>query len=73
MDEDISQYRISTRAKKWWWPLFTWIVDAIINNAWLMYRKAGHEYQITVRSTGPLGPSGPRSTRKTFAMIGWTI
>lgn len=39
MDEDIGQRRISIRGKKWWRPLFTWLIDAAINNAWLTYRQ----------------------------------
>ncbi|KAB0805367.1 hypothetical protein PPYR_02337, partial [Photinus pyralis] len=34
MDENISRYRIGLRGKKWWWCLFTWLVDATIQNAW---------------------------------------
>lgn len=40
MDEDISHRRINIRGKEWWWPLFTWQIDAAINNAWLTYRQA---------------------------------
>ncbi|KAI4458697.1 transposase is4 [Holotrichia oblita] len=28
MDENISRYRIGIRSKKWWWPIFTWLIDA---------------------------------------------
>jgi len=41
MDENISAYRISIRGKKWWWPIFTWIVDAAIHNAWILAKGAG--------------------------------
>lgn len=40
MDENINQYRIAIRGKKWWWPIFTWMIDACVNNAWLLYRKS---------------------------------
>lgn len=40
MDEDINAYRVGIRGKKWWWPLFTWLLDACINNSWLMYKKS---------------------------------
>jgi len=33
MDENIAMYRIGIRGKKWWWPLFTWLLDAAIHNA----------------------------------------
>lgn len=34
MDENISKYRIGIRGKKWWWSIFTWCLDAAVNNAW---------------------------------------
>ena len=39
MDQNINNYRISIRGKKWWWPIFTWFVDAAIQNAWLLSQK----------------------------------
>ncbi|KAF2891061.1 hypothetical protein ILUMI_15112 [Ignelater luminosus] len=33
MDQNVDRYRISIRGKKWWWCIFTWLVDASINNA----------------------------------------
>ncbi|KAJ8938653.1 hypothetical protein NQ314_011392 [Rhamnusium bicolor] len=39
MDECISSYRVGVRSKKWYWNIFTWLLDAAINNAWLLYRK----------------------------------
>lgn len=42
MDENISRYRIALRGKKWWWCLFTWLVDATIQNSWFLFRKAGN-------------------------------
>lgn len=39
MDENISRYRISFRRKKWWWPIFTWLVDTSVVNAWSVRRK----------------------------------
>ena len=41
MDENINAYRISIRGKKWWWPLFTWLIDASIQNAWNLARCTG--------------------------------
>lgn len=37
-DQNISSYRISIRSKKWWWPLFVWVPDMIMQNAWILYR-----------------------------------
>lgn len=33
MDQNINTYRISIRDKKWWWSIFTWMVDVSIHNA----------------------------------------
>ena len=41
MDQDINQYRISIRGKKWYWAILTWLIDAAINNAWLIFKKTG--------------------------------
>ena len=35
---DVSTYRIGIRSKKWWWALFAWVPDVIMQNAWLLYR-----------------------------------
>lgn len=40
MDQNISTYRISIRSKKWWWPLFAYMPDVAMQNAWLLYRKS---------------------------------
>lgn len=39
MDQNISAYRIGIRSKKWWWSIFTWLLDAAINNSWIIYKK----------------------------------
>ena len=31
MNENISYYRTGIRAKKWYWPLFTWMMDAVMH------------------------------------------
>lgn len=38
MDVNINAYRIAIRSKKWWWPIFTWLIDACVQNAWVIYR-----------------------------------
>ncbi|KFM73653.1 PiggyBac transposable element-derived protein 3, partial [Stegodyphus mimosarum] len=38
MDENISNYRIGFRGKKWWFPLAMFLIDASIQNAWLLHR-----------------------------------
>lgn len=41
MDENLARYQISIRSKKWWWPIFIWYIDVMINNAWQLHKKAG--------------------------------
>lgn len=41
MDENIARYRISIRSKKWWWSIFTWLLEVSIVNAWTTQRKTG--------------------------------
>lgn len=38
MDQNINKYRIGVRTKKWWWPLFAYIPDMVVQNAWILYR-----------------------------------
>ena len=38
-DQNISCYRISIRSKKWWWSLFAWTIDMVVQNGWLLYRQ----------------------------------
>lgn len=38
MDQNIHNYRISVRSKKWWWSLFTFCLDSCMHNAWQYYR-----------------------------------
>ncbi|KAI5692527.1 hypothetical protein M8J75_014971 [Diaphorina citri] len=37
MDENINRHRIAIRSKKWWWAIFSWTVDASIQNAWILH------------------------------------
>jgi len=43
MDENIAMYCTGVRGKKWWWPLFTWLLDAAIHNAWIIARSTGSD------------------------------
>ena len=36
MDQNINAYRIGIRGKKWWWSLFTWMLDSGVQNGWQM-------------------------------------
>ena len=38
-DQNVSQYLIGIRSKKWWWALFAWVPDVIVQNCWILYRK----------------------------------
>ena len=38
-DQNISTYRILIKSKKWWWALFAWIPDMVMQNCWLLYRQ----------------------------------
>ena len=39
-DQHVNSYRSGIRRKKWWFPLFTWLVDVSIQNEWLLGRVA---------------------------------
>jgi len=34
MDQNLSCYRICIKGKKWWWVIFTYLLDLVIVNAW---------------------------------------
>lgn len=44
MDANIGVYRIGIRGKKWWWCIFTWLIDVCINNAWVIMKETGIRY-----------------------------
>jgi len=53
MDENISIYRIGIRGKNWWWPIFTWLLDTAIHNAWILAEGAGSNITTTwIQATG---------------------
>ncbi|KAG5867194.1 hypothetical protein JTB14_031963 [Gonioctena quinquepunctata] len=43
MEENIARWRISLRGKKWWWCLFIWLLDAAIQNAWVLNKQSGNK------------------------------
>lgn len=47
MDQQLSRYRISIRRKKWWWAIFTWLLDVSIANAWCLTKKCKHLASLT--------------------------
>lgn len=40
MDENINRYRISIRGKKWWWCIYTWLIDVSVQNAWILHKQS---------------------------------
>lgn len=39
MDQLIAVYRTRMRQRKWWWPIFCYLLDASVTNSWLLMRK----------------------------------
>nr|CAH7762980.1 unnamed protein product [Callosobruchus chinensis] len=46
MDANLNVYRIGVRGKKWWWPIFTWLVDVSIQNAWILQKSDGRNMSL---------------------------
>lgn len=38
-DQNVAAYRIAYKGKKWWSSIFTWLIDACLQNAWQLHRK----------------------------------
>nr|CAH7757782.1 unnamed protein product [Callosobruchus chinensis] len=38
LDQSVSTYRINIRGKKWWWCLFTHMINVGVVNAWRLYQ-----------------------------------
>ena len=38
-DQFVATYRARIRSKRWWWPFFTWSLNAAAVNAWLLHKK----------------------------------
>ena len=43
MDQNIGNYRVHIRGKKWYFPIFTWLIDCALQNAWVLKKKSGHD------------------------------
>ena len=37
LDENIAKLHMATKMKKWWWPIFSWLLNVSVNNAWQTY------------------------------------
>ena len=40
MDQNISAYMINILTKKWWWSLFRFVVDVVVNNAYQIHSQS---------------------------------
>lgn len=81
MDEDIAKYRIRIRNKKWYWPIFSWLVDVCIHNAWILYKNSGHDMPqlefrrrivlkyLTAYGSKPKSPGRPRGFQTTTRVL----
>ena len=41
MDQNVNRYRVHIRNKKWYFSIFTWLIDVAIQNAWCLLRQTG--------------------------------
>lgn len=48
MDNNISNYRIGVRGKRWYIPIMFWLFDVVMNNAWFLARS----HELTIDSLG---------------------
>lgn len=42
MDQNVGTYRIRMRQRKWWWPIFSYMMSVAANNACQLMKKNGH-------------------------------
>lgn len=42
MDQNISCHRNNIHGNKWWWPIFTWLLDVARQNSYYLYKKQSH-------------------------------
>ena len=77
MDQSIDNYRMGVRSKKWWWPVFAFIIDASLHNAWQLHRKGDNnspldylrftrrivQFYLQKYGTPPAIPSRPAATK----------
>ena len=39
MDKWVAVYRTRIRQRKWYWPIFAYLVDVSVSNSWLLIKK----------------------------------
>ena len=44
MDQNIGNYRIGIRTKKWWWSIFIWHLGMAMQNSWILYKQAHPDF-----------------------------
>jgi hypothetical protein len=44
----VDKYRVGVRSKKWWWPIWAYVLDLCVQQAWHVYRAtpAGTEERL---------------------------
>lgn len=44
MDENINRHRFAKRGEKWWWAIFTWLLDVAVQNACQIHKGVGFTF-----------------------------
>jgi len=40
LDQNIAEYRIEIRSRKWYWPIIAYFLQTTMQNAWTLYRDS---------------------------------
>jgi len=40
LDQNIAQYWIGIRSRKWYWPIIAYLLQTAMHNAWILYRDS---------------------------------
>ncbi|GLV46153.1 hypothetical protein CBL_02869 [Carabus blaptoides fortunei] len=56
-DQAVNNYRISIFGKKWWWPLFTHMLNTTMVNAWHLHKIANKNESLDLLQDFIYGPS----------------
>lgn len=46
LDQAVNNYRVSVQGKKWWWPLWTHLLNITVVNAWKLHVLAGGQLDL---------------------------
>lgn len=47
LDGLVAVYRTRMRQRKWWWPIFSYLFDVSVVNAWLLFRKVHPSHEMS--------------------------